>query len=511
MISDTAGPERDIALELALAPEDVALLLRQPELRAETTPGARRRSARATRCRRIWHDTADGDLAGLGQSLCHQTAGGETVWLLERLVPGPGEIAPPGAVPALIRATALPTDLPHDLPRGPLLPIAAFEGQERRFEVGGVQIHLLQGELRAVTAVAPVCRVRLVGPGSLSLAAAWCVKIRLSCPRISLAAEALALAGRPGPDRLLGAPSLSAEMDAQTGFAFVVAHLAGVLQHHALAAGHGSDPGGGPEPVHQMRVGLRRLRSAMLLFRRAVGCPAIDDVTLGLKALGQALGPPRDWDVFTRGTGRDVERALPDEPAIVRLMTAAERQRQAAYAELRRTLESPAWRSLGVALAGLALERPWTDAPQPDPDRALRQAERQAAPLPDFAGRAIQQRLEVLVAPGPDLSGLPMEALHEIRLHAKRLRYAAEFFAPLFPGRQTRRFLRRLSSLQEHLGLMNDGAVAAGLMARLEGATTRHRFAAGAVRGFVAARAAGGRRRMERDWARLLRQDAFWS
>ena len=89
-----------ITLELDLAPEDVAILLRQPEL---LEPGSRRRltKTRAAKASLLWHDTAEGDLAAQGLSLAHGAARGEH-WRTERLVPLLSEIAAPGTPAAPI-------------------------------------------------------------------------------------------------------------------------------------------------------------------------------------------------------------------------------------------------------------------------------------------------------------------------------------------------------------------------------------------------------------------------
>ncbi len=491
-----------ITLELALQPEDLPLLLRQPELKA---PGkARRQSGRGSKLNLVWHDTPEGTLASDGLALAQCQTAGATTWRLERMVANTTSIWPPGAALAPI---AEDPEQPASLP-GPLLPVAAFDGTTRALlgEDAGVSVTLLQGELRAVAAARPVCRLIFAGTNAAALAQAWAGKMRLSAPRLSLPAEAFALARRAEPARPLGAPALDAGQTAGEGFAFVLAHLAGVIQHHAPGALAMT----GPEPVHQMRVALRRLRSAILLFRRAVSCPALDDANLRLKELGRVLGPPRDWDVFTAGAGRNVGAAFEDDAAVTALLVAAERRRRSGYAELAAYLESPAWRQLGICLATLVLTRPWQSFIPDDLADAVRHEELQRAPLPEFASRALQKRFEAVIEPGPDLSGLALGELHEIRLHAKRLRYAAEFFAPLFPGRITRRFLRRMSALQEHLGQLNDGAVAATLMAELPGRSAQHQYAVGVVRGFVAAHAGGGRRKIEQCWERFLKLDPFW-
>lgn len=486
-------------LELRLAAEDLPQLLREPAFRA----AARRKPSRLTL---IWHDTPAGTLAAEARCLVqHQTD--TPAWHHMALVPRPGEIWPPGAPAPILAAAASSTELPG-LPAG-LLPVAAFEGEVRRLSQpeDATTITLLHGQLRAVTATATACRLTLSGPEAIPLATALSASLRLEAALPSLAEEALTLAGRRIPQRPLGAPGLDTSQDVNSGFALVLAHLSCVILHHArLAANTAAEFG--PEPVHQMRVALRRLRSAIGLFRRAVACPELDAVAASLKTLGRHLGPPRDWDVFTANTGRKVGLAFPDDPGITRLLSAAERRRRAAYTGLRAHLASPEFRATGIALAGLALTRPWQIITTEDPEEGLRLAELQRSNLRDYAGRALNRRLARVTAPGPDLSGLALPALHDIRLHAKRLRYACEFFSPLFPGRETRRFLRRMSTLQERLGLINDGVVAQALMQELPGAGRTH--AAGVVRGFVAGQSSAGLRKLERSWQRFLRLEPFW-
>jgi CHAD domain-containing protein len=93
-------------------------------------------------------------------------------------------------------------------------------------------------------------------------------------------------------------------------------------------------------------------------------------------------------------------------------------------------------------------------------------------------------------------------------LKAKRLRYAAEFFAPLFPGKHASRFIRRLAVLQERLGVFNDAAVAASLLRELNG---NPGYAAGLVLGFTAARGSRSRPKIAEAWVRLRRMEPFWA
>jgi triphosphatase len=295
--------------------------------------------------------------------------------------------------------------------------------------------------------------------------------------------------------RRLGAPQLqSSGLAPGEAFAQAAGHLLGVLLHHAPAAAAGQTG----EPVHQMRVALRRLRALVSVFRPVVACPELDAARPGLKALASALGPARDWDVFLDGTGRRVAAAFADEPGVAVLLAAAEAQRAAAYAALATQLAGPELRSLSVQTALLVLARPWEGLAQEAP-----------ADTGAFGAAVLGKRLRRMVRHAGKIDTQPEAALHELRLKAKRLRYAAEVFAPLFPGREAARFLRRLAALQEALGHLNDGAVAAGLMQALaaEGGTG---LAGGLVRGFVAGQAGETRDGIARAWKRLRKARVFW-
>ena len=327
----------------------------------------------------------------------------------------------------------------------------------------------------------------------------WPRRLDVAIPTASLAAEARAAATGTAPAaRHHGAPHLPPGLTVAAAFGFVLGHLADVILFNAPLAAAGRD---GPEPVHEMRVAVRRLRSAIAVFRPAGGCPAIDAASLGLKALADRLAPARDWDVFVAETAVNVAKALPDDPSLRRLRAAAERRRRHAYAELRAWLATPDFRRLGIALAGLAGGRAWMAPLEPKQLATL------ALGLDEFASRALARRLHRLASAGKAIEHLDPEALHAIRLHAKRMRYVAEVFAPLYPGKPTRRFMRRLATLQDRLGRLNDGSVANGLLGEL-GARAH---AAGLVRGFLAARSDDTRGRIARAWERFHRLEPFWS
>jgi CHAD domain-containing protein len=490
-------------IELLLSPEDAARLTRLPLLAAY-----RRGRPRKSALQIVWHDSADRALAEAGRSLS-ETAG---QWLLEKLQPRAGDDWHPAMpAPILAEATspeAFPPGLLDPL-HGPFMPVAAFSGHRRDIplELDGeaARLSILEGDVRGVLDSKPVCRLLLSGPSVAmgTLAAMLAKQIGLDVPRASLAAEALALAnGTPAAPRRRGGPAVAPGSSVGEALTGIVAHLADVIHYWAPLVGTATTA----EPVHQMRVALRRLRSALSIFRRAVrDDPAwLDSLGAELKTLAALLGVARDWDVFLAGIGAEVTQACALDPRLVQMLAAATRKRDAAYAVLRTRLgEGGDWRRLGLDLALLPTLHPWQACSAPE------QAERLAAPAHAYAAATLDRRLKHLLSVGDSLDGMPVEALHEIRKQAKRLRYAIEFFTPLFSEKQLRRYLARLEELQEAFGLFNDAAVAAGLAASL-GSGADRAFAAGAVHGFGAAAQLRARRQVARGWGKFYRATPFW-
>lgn len=479
-------------LELTLGPDDCARLPRLPLL----SP-MRSGRTRSRRVRIVWHDSPDRSIASQGLALAEQ----RPVWRLERLDGQlPGE--PPGEVATGRNAAALDHPLPD-----PLVPLAAFEGRSRHQTLatgqGSVNMTLVNGAVRTIAGEHRTGRLRLEGQAQAvqALANQLADALSIKVAATSLAADALATATGVAPAEREGPPELPPGLSVAEAFAHVVGHLSGVILHFAPAAAGGEI---GPEPVHQMRVAVRRLRSAIKVFGRALRCQSVEAVDAGLKALAAKLAPTRDWDVFVTETAVAVTEAFPDEKRLQRLISAAERRRRACHDQLRAFLTGSDFRRLEIALACLAGSHEW--------HAELSEAEQAEllVPLDAFAARVLHRRLKRLVQVDDDIVGLDAATLHTIRLRAKRLRYAAEIFALLYPAKPASRYLRRLSRLQDRLGKLNDSAVAAQLLAQLTGKSGSHNFATGLVLGFIGAHSIRARRRIERAWQRFSRTPTFW-
>ena len=215
-----------------------------------------------------------------------------------------------------------------------------------------------------------------------------------------------------------------------------------------------------PELVHQARVGWRRFRSALRLFKPAVqALPSWD----ALHALLASLGELRDLDValtetlpsllqaYTLG---EPQRAQAWQAMMQTLMDATQRQRQA----LRDATESPA---VGASL--LAITQ-WLECPSPTGrDEATVESD---VSLRSWSRRRISRLHKQLWAAHKNIDN--PQSQHPTRNLAKRLRYGIEALRPLLARRRTDRWYQQALDLQTGIGATRDILRASALVAGLD-------------------------------------------
>jgi CHAD domain-containing protein len=249
-----------------------------------------------------------------------------------------------------------------------------------------------------------------------------------------------------------------------------------------------------PESLHQARVATRRLRSDLRTFK-----PLVDPVWSAslqdeLRWLAATLGEVRDADVLAAKLAR-VGRRHPeiDPEPLARVMGVLERQRSRSRAKLLRQLKAKRAEELFDHVVAAALD-PIT-APQADEP-----AEDQLPALVRKRWRRLQRTVDRLDAE-PETA-----RLHEVRLLAKRTRYAAEAVAPAF-GRDAGRFAKAMSRIQDVLGELNDAAVAEGWLAAAAGELDGEAaYAAGRLVQVVAVEAIAFRHGWEQAYAKASRR-----
>lgn len=226
-----------------------------------------------------------------------------------------------------------------------------------------------------------------------------------------------------------------------------------------------------PEFVHQMRVALRRLRTLMRFFPRFADRQWRDTLGVDLRWLASLLGTVRDWDVFATESLPALIAADGGDGEWNGTLDAARAQCAAARVELRQALHSARYARLTLGW----LE--WLSS------LALPAAEDGDAPsLRRHATKRVRRLFGHLYA-SPSLTSLDTAARHQVRIDAKRLRYALEFFASLASRRTRTETVKTLTRVQSVLGEANDTMVALQHLEKLAAPP----YQLGFVRGYGAA------------------------
>ncbi|MDH3661978.1 MAG: CHAD domain-containing protein, partial [Alphaproteobacteria bacterium] len=261
-----------------------------------------------------------------------------------------------------------------------------------------------------------------------------------------------------------------------------------------------------PEGVHQMRVALRRLRSALSVFRKLIPPDQLGWLQADARQAIGALGAARDWDVFQADLLAPIIDARPDDEDLIALRTRARARCRAGYQRARKHLASADYTRFVLRFGAWLEERAWRRGDDVDGASSL------AQPIVDFAGHLLDKRQGRVLAKGRRFSQLSTEQRHELRIALKKLRYSTEFFQPLFDKKAVRSFLGGVKALQEDLGHLNDVAVAETLMAELLARPGKRdiRAATGLVIGWHARGVADIEPKLRRDWKTFAAKSPFW-
>jgi CHAD domain-containing protein len=250
-----------------------------------------------------------------------------------------------------------------------------------------------------------------------------------------------------------------------------------------------------------MRIGVRRLRSCLALAEGMAPAKSLDDLRAQTRWVLDALGPARDLDVFADQTLpavlADLARAESEALAwVVQLKRGAERRRRSADDAALACVSSPRFTRFVLAADSVA--------------GALRIATggEAHARARKFAARIIDKRARRLAKAGENLAHASIDARHAARIAAKKLRYATEFFATLFPRRRTKAYRDALAGLQDALGAFNDAAIASRVAGVLAGPTAP---ATVAIEAWSAARIDQCAKAIDTAWARYAKARAFWT
>jgi CHAD domain-containing protein len=241
------------------------------------------------------------------------------------------------------------------------------------------------------------------------------------------------------PPRIWIRPDIAAGASAREAFIGNVRAALEQIDANAAGASEGRDP----EYLHQLRVGLRRLRSTLRAFHSLLRRRKAAEFDRMLRDILHALGAARDWDVL--------RRADRDE----RLVRAARRRCAPARRRARAMLRSALFRTTPRRVLAWAQAKPW----RPDADPGQRIAR--------FARHSLRRLQDSVREDAEGVDWRDAAQRHKVRVKVKRLRYGCECFAAAFRKQKVRPYLKRLRKLQQVLGEMNDIAVQGALLQEL--------------------------------------------
>ncbi len=292
----------------------------------------------------------------------------------------------------------------------------------------------------------------------------------LAPARGSLAARALAALGRPAGGQS-GKFDVAIRPDQRADDA--AGQIFQVLLEAIRTNEAGTRADLDPEFLHDFRVAVRRTRAGLTLLRDALPPAVVEHFKAEFGWLGGATGPTRDLDVYLETMPAYRAALPPDVAADLGPLEDHLRARQAAaHAALVTDLDSPRYAALvadwAAALARLRAEG--AEAPAA------------AEPIAALAARRTWQRFKRLLDDGRQIDGeTEVAALHALRIEAKKLRYALEFFRRLVPPAEADALIGSLKDLQDNLGQLNDTGVQQGAMRGFAAEIGRRPSCAGTV------------------------------
>lgn len=328
----------------------------------------------------------------------------------------------------------------------------------------------------------------------------------------SKAARGYALAsGRPalpsaGPARAGDIP-LAPEETTEAAAARILRACLAQIDANAAACLASDDP----EGPHQLRTGLRRLRSALSLFGDALGGEALEELKLGAREMGRQAGRLRDLDVLIDELLRPAAPTLPhgeaERAGFEALLSGLETRRETTRAELRAWLASPPARRFLLDLSAFVELRGWL-RPSDHAQTALL-----ARPVAETAAEALTRRRRKARKRAKGLADLAPEQRHELRKELKKLRYAVDYFGPLWPAKRSAPYLKALKKLQKVFGHLNDAAMAERILAAPDAPRADDpaaQRAAGRLLGRLEARAEADWKRAQALWNAFDAVKPFW-
>lgn len=257
------------------------------------------------------------------------------------------------------------------------------------------------------------------------------------------------------------------------------------------------------EAIHQMRVGVRRLRAALTAFGKMLPPDRRRWASEELRWLADALGAARNLDVFENALIGPAQHALGDIGGLAALRAAAERQRKTAYVTAATAIRSTRYTVSLLRILRWFETRGWRDGSEAHP---------LDAPIAAVASEILERRRAVAKRRSKGFAAQPPAKRHRLRIALKKLRYAMEMLGGLYGPAEVKRFTKRLKRLQDDLGDANDVRVGRDILAQLTRKAGPAALAAGGrtVLDWHERRLARREPKLRRHLAALFAGEPFW-
>lgn len=261
-----------------------------------------------------------------------------------------------------------------------------------------------------------------------------------------------------------------------------------------------------PDAIHQVRVALRRLRSALMMFNWVLPSGELNDLRREAKRIASALGPARERDVLSACIG-EMPVWREDCPVDCKaLLATLDDSRIAANKQARAAIENRDATVFVRKVQSFLARRAWCNG--------LTKAERRYlnGSAKNFAKRALVKLHSRVLKRGKGFPEHSSEARHKLRIALKNLRYGTDFFGALFGhSRWKRSYINRVSTLQELLGAQQDSVIAGKIMGQLSTASgPGPDKAAGFITGWLFRGSVIAEKDIRKAWRKFKKTDLRW-
>jgi CHAD domain-containing protein len=208
--------------------------------------------------------------------------------------------------------------------------------------------------------------------------------------------------------------------------------------------------------LHDLRVAVRRTRSALSLLKGVLTADAADRFNEDFRYIGQITGPVRDLDIYLLNE-KKYKDSVPQrlQPGLTYFFETLADRRKEAQQELIKSLRSIRYQQILTDWSQLL-----------DQEDIPPTGKKATIPIGILAGKIIHKRFRRILADGTNIhQGSPDSELHKLRLQCKKLRYCLEFFATLYEPQHMNQFIKQLKMLQDNLGDFNDLSVQQEMLA----------------------------------------------